>query len=639
MNKGNHLHIVKQIKVEHLALLLLLAVSLVAYHLRYFEYLLLPLSAAIGALLFIVFRRAFASNELTLNAPRLSESRQNRIRLTLSILFFIFYGLSFLALLQGFYTKTVLYYVSIALCAGLIAIDVLFVNTSTQGHLNLLKSFLLVLNITLTNQILFPYGIGLPDSNYHIFDMTIPIISVGHIPLGYTYSSFPSHHILVAANSLISGVDPRMLYYCLGGFVMSLGLVFVFLIGRRFVNLKFGLFAALIYTCCDFLMSWASHPTHMTYTYFLAIAIFAITLYIYHKKDSRFVILFVILATAAIFAHHYSSVVMLIVLATMLLVELSYRVKHRGYQFRIGGLALLFVVGVLAHWMYVSSMMDKLVNIVAVYYNAFTHEAVASISLTTTFARLPLETLFLNEIGSGMLIMLSTIGFLHFFKYSSPFKKFVIALLLVFPLLMGIGILMKEVYFGTNRLYVFLQEFSLVFLGSCAIIWMLDNFKKLKPLPIILVMCLSFFSLASLIHGEETSIFKGDRAYWKLYETPYERYSANWAEQYIPAGSSISKSWSLRHPLSNIAADRLPINEVETPQGREILVIDWPQLPEDGFIIFSQFDIDIGFPYKRVAPGKYYMGGKIYARLHESEIDWLEEKDKLYDNGMVSIYK
>jgi hypothetical protein len=639
MDKGNHPHRIKQIKIEYIAFLLLLTVSLVAYYLGYFEYLLLPIAAALGVLLFIIFRRAFASNELTLNAPSLSETRQNTVRLILSISFFVFYGLSFLALLQGFYTKTALYYISIALCAGLIAVDILFVNTRAQGHLNLLKSLLLVLNITLTNQIVFPYGIGLPDSNYHIFNIIIPIINDGHIPLGYTYSSFPGHHILVAANSLISGVDPGMLYYCLGGFAMSLGLLFVFLIGRRFVNLKFGLWAALIYTGCDFLMNWASHPTHMTYTYFLGIAIFTIMLYIYHKREPRFVILFVILATTMIFAHHYSSAIILIMLVAMLLVELFNYIKARDYQFQVHGLAMLFFVGVFAHWMYVSGMMGTLANVIRVYYDAFTEEAAASISLTTTFAGLPLENLFLNEIGSSILVMLSAVGFLHFFRHSSSVKKFVIAISVVFLLLMGIEILMKEVYFGTNRLYVFLQGFSLVFLGSCTIIWMLNNFKKLNPLPIILVIGLSFFSLASLAHGEETGVFKGDRAYWKLYETPYERCSANWAEQYIPAGSSISESWSLRHPLSNISADRLSINEVEDSEGSEILVIDWQQLPEDSFIIFSQFDISIGFPYKGAAPGKYYMGGTIYAKLDESVIDSLEEDDKLYNNGMVSIYK
>jgi len=628
-----------RIKLEYIIFLLLVAVSLVVCSLGYYEYLFLPISAATGALLFIIFRRAFANNELTLNTPRLSESKQHTLRLILSILFFVFYGLSFLALLQGFYTKTILYYISIALCAGLIAIDILFVNTKAQGNCSLLKSFLLVLNITLTNQILFPYGIGLPDSNYHIFDIVIPIINNGHVPLGYSYSSFPAHHILVAANSLISGIDPRMLYYCLGGFVTSLGLLFIFLIGRRFVSLKFGLFAALVYTGCDYLLHFGAHPTHMTYTYFLAIAIFAITLYLYYKRDPRFVIFFIILSTAIIFTHHFSGAVILVMLAAMLLVELLNYIKTREYRFQVHGLALLFLVALFAHWMYISSMMGTLVHIIEVYYDAFTQEAATSISLTTTFAKLPMGNLLLNEIGSGILIMLSVVGFLHFSKHTSSFKKFILALVVVFLLLMSLEILMKESYLESHRLYVFLQEFSLVFLATCAIIWMLNNFKKLKLLPIILVICLSFFSLANLIHGEETSLFKGDRAYWKLYETPYERHSAVWLERYIADDSSIIQSLSFRNHTVDIPAERLPIREAEDSTSNDMLVIDLQQIPEGSFIIFSQFDINIGFPYKRATPGKYYAGGTSYDRLDESVTSSLEEEEKLYDNGVVSIYK
>jgi len=628
-----------EIKLEYIALPLLAALSLVTYHLHYFEYLLLPISATIGALLFIIFNRFFANNELTLNRPQLSGNKQHTLRLTLSILFCIFYALSFLALLQGFYTKTPLYYISIALCAGVIAVDILFVNTKTQGYLNLLKSFLLVLNITLSNQILFPYGIGLPDSNTHIFSQVIPIINSGHILLTGAYSHFPGHHILVAANSLLTGLDPRMLYYYLGGFVMSLGLLFVFLIGRKFVNLKFGLLAALIYTSCGYLMSWAAHPTHMTYTYFLAIAIFAITLYIYHKRRPEFSVLFIIIATTMIFSHHLSAAVILIMLAAMLSIELINRIKAPHYEFKIPLLAALFFVALFAQWMYYSGTISTFANIIEVYRDAFTQEAATRIALTTGFAKLPLRTLFLNEIGSGILLMLSTVGFLHFFAHGSPFKKFVIAIVVALMLLIGIDTLLKESYLESHRMYSFMQEFSLVFLASCAIIWMLNNFRKsFKPLLIVLLICLSFFSLASLVHGEETGIFKGDRAYWKIYETPYERYSAQWGEQYIPISSDISKSWSFRCPVSNLSADKLPLKELEDAQGKEILVIDSQELPEGTFTIFSRFDIDIGFPREAYTAGKYYFGSGTRARLDQSAIESLEENDKLYHNGIVGIY-
>jgi hypothetical protein len=135
----------------------------------------------------------------------------------------------------------------------------------------------------------------------------------------------------------------------------------------------------------------------------------------------------------------------------------------------------------------------------------------------------------------------------------------------------------------------------------------------------------------------ETGLFKGDRACRKLYEIPYERYSVYWAEQYLPAGSRISKSRSIRHPLTGISADTLPVREVEGSQGRLMLTVEFEQLPKGGFIIFSQFDIDVGFAYKRVAPGKYYTGETSYGRLDKGMTDSLEGKEKPYDDGILGI--
>jgi hypothetical protein len=636
--RGLAMQLRNKIKLEYVILSLLVIVLLGVSYLRYFDYITLVIAAIIGTLLFIIFSRNFTNNKLTPNTPKLSESKRHTLRLTLSILFFVFYGLSFLALLQGFYTKTPLYYVSIALCFGFLAIEILLVDTKSQGYFNLLKSFLLVLSVALTNQILFPYGIGFPDSNFHIFDMVIPIINTGHIPLGYTYSNFPGHHLLVAVNSLISGADPRMLYYCLGGFVMSLGLLFVFLIGKKFVNLKFGLFAALIYACSDYLMSWAAHPTHMTYTYFLAIMIFALTLYLYHKRDARFIAFFIIVATTMIFTHHLSAAVILIMLAAMLVVELVWRARAREYEFKVAGLTMLFMVALFAQWMYYSGTTGTLAGVFQAYYDAFTHGAAAA-KLTTAYFGLPVKMLVLNEIGSGILIMLSVIGFLHFSKHSSAFKKFVIAIVIALLLLIGIEVVLKQSYFEAHRMYSFLQELSLVFLASCAIIWMLNNFRTgLKPLLIIGLICLPLFSLGSILFGEETSIFKGDRPYWKIYETPYEVRSAQWAGEYIRAGSNVTESRSFRGSLEGFSQSRLPIKEVENAQGEKIIIIDTEELPEGTFIIFSQFDIDVGFAYGRVAPEWYYLGGTKYAKLDPSALSQLEGYDKLYDDGMVSIY-
>jgi len=55
---------------------------------------------------------------------------------------------------------------------------------------NLAKSFLVALNITLSNQIVFPHGIALPDFGLHFNGFVLPIIETGFVPTGI-YEFFP----------------------------------------------------------------------------------------------------------------------------------------------------------------------------------------------------------------------------------------------------------------------------------------------------------------------------------------------------------------------------------------------------------------------------------------------------------------
>jgi len=568
INKFNRL---VRTHIEYIALLLSIVVSFVIYQLKYYSYLFLSLSVVFGVLLFIISNRYFVNQELSLNIKL--PHNKNSIRYLLSILFFIFYGLSFLALLDGFYTKTFWYYLFISLCTGIIATEILFVETKNQGTINLIKTFLLILNVVLSNQIIFPYGIGSPDSNYHIFKIITPLINSGYIPPGFTYSDFPCHHILTAITSLVVNFAPRMIYYCLYGFLMCLGVLFVFLIGRMFFNLKFGLFAALMYSCCCEIIYCGLHASQVSYSCILLIMIFSITLYIYRRRDPRFTLFFVILATTMVFAHHHSAMVILIILSSMAFVEISEHSKERDYNFRFTGLAKLFMVIMFAQWMYYSGMFSNFIHFIDAYYTAFTEEAAKSISIRTRFDELPLKTLFLNELGESILMFLSVIGALHFFKHPSFFKNIITAITIVLLLLIGTEIALKESALEPRRLYTFMQPLALVFFASGAMIWMLNNLKGyITPVVVTMIVLLSFFSLSNTITGFETSLFVEDMAYWKLYETPFERHADNWIGSYLSNNSTVNRSWSFRCPLSNVSYGLLPIKEISNQNKKEYFI-------------------------------------------------------------------
>jgi len=587
--------------------------------------------------------------------------------------------------LQGFYTKTIWYYIFISLCAGVIATEILFVKTKTQGALNLLKSFLLVLNITLSNQILYSYGIGLPDSGGHIYKYTVPIVNDGYVAQIGGYEYFPGHHILVAMNILTCGSDPKMTYLYLGGFAICLGMLFVFMIGREFVNLQFGLFAALIYANLDYLILHGSHPVHMSYIYFLSIVLFAVILYVYKKRDPRFTALYPILVTAMVFMHHYSAMIILIVLSSLIIVEIFQRIKESDYKFKFPGLVQIYVVILFAQWIYYSNMMGRFTGIFEAYKSAFA-EGAESLAVVSTYDKLPIGTLFLNTVGSSILIVLSVIGFLYFFKKRSFFNKVIMMSAISLSILLGIGVIIEYYALLPDRMYPYLQLFGLVFLGSAGIVWILSNIKikqnRLKLISVVaIVICLSFFSLSSTIAGFETSPFVGEETtYYKLYGTPQESYFNQWEASNIePYLFSMDlrleedlnkRRRGLTAGLENEFKSRgvaLPENpDVRKEEDNRWMIMDrkenkpwYSVIKEEGKLnVYSIMKITDRLPITKdgcidvqnITKNSFVVSNRFYLktgfalskhhsiRIKEDKIFVLEIYDKHYDNGMVDLY-
>lgn len=217
-------------------LFLLIATFFMLLYVRYLSYIFLVAGGILGALLFIALDLSKSKNE------KFRTMKVANIRYMSTFLFFVFYGLSFLTLLLGFYNKPFLYYLFISLSVVATAVNILFTETKGTGTLNLVKSLMIGLNLFLTDQIIFPYGNGAIDAVGNIFGkMSVTtILSTGHVPLGSVLANFPFHYILVATSSMVTSISPAVMYYCLGGTVMALGILCVFLIGREFVSLKFG---------------------------------------------------------------------------------------------------------------------------------------------------------------------------------------------------------------------------------------------------------------------------------------------------------------------------------------------------------------------------------------------------------------
>jgi hypothetical protein len=601
--------------VSYIIFFVAILISSSLYLLKFYSYISLTISAAIGSLIFIKFDKSSIEGNSIFSFDLL-EIELRRLQLVTSILFFVFFGLSLLELLHGFYTKTILYYICISLCAGLIGTEILLVPNEKEGIFNLIKSFLLVLNITLSNQLLYRNGISLPDLEHQFYSMVMPIVNYGHIP-AVTYQYFPAHHILAASNILICNSDPKMTYLYLGGFIISAGLFFVFIIGKKFLNLQFGLFAALLYTCLDYLIMYGSHPIHQSYNYFLSIVLFTIILSVFHNRTPEYIILYLLVTTSMVFTHHLSAMIVLVLLCSIATFEFFFSDNSNESHINCLTLARLFAVILFGQWIYYSSLFGSFAGILMAYSDAFAHSA-QNIIAPTAYDQIPMHTIVINSLGSCILITFSVIGFLSFIRKLSFLHRITIVSSIVMSVLLGIGIVFHQVALLPDRIYPFLQLFGLVFLASGGVLWILNGKivqkQKLKFIYLIfLIVCLSFFSCSSTIAGFETSPFVGDKmSYYKLYNTPQETLSQDWISKYI--GKEFNAQFNL--PISDTGQF-----EIEKLSRNSIVVLD-------KFYFITGFSKDIG----------RHMGQHVFIRISESEGNKFLGFDKYYDNRMINVF-
>lgn len=599
-------------KLEYFLLLFFISIFSFFFTHKYFSYIFICISAAIGCFFFILLYKNTETNIESFQS--LNSSSIAPILITSSV-YFIFFALSLFEITRGFYTKTIYYYLFISICAGSIATEIFFVNKEKQVFFNLIKSFFLTLNITLSNQLVYPFGIGLSDLPIHL-DLVFRLVSDGHIPQGIKYQYFPGHHILVAINALVCNLDPKMTYLYLGGFLICFGIFFIFIIGKKFESLKFALFASLIYTCLDYLILYGSHPVHQSYIYLFSILFFTIVLFIHKNPHVGFLVSYLIIITVMVFTHHLSALINLIVLAFFIVSEiLSSNYKTIYGRLEYFSLTRLFIVILLGQWMYYSNLMGQFLGIFNAYRGAVVDTSENLIS-ATYYDNILLGTIFLNTLGCSILVTMSVMGFLSFVKKPSFFHNSIIFSSISVAVLLMAGILFKQVGLLPDRIYPFLQLFGLVFLASEFFCWISNLNTKFKThlmiFTFLLITSLSFFSNSSTIAGIETSPFKGNEiAYNKLYETGPEIAFENWKSIF---------------PNSLIVYQNPPL----TSDGH----FDPTNVPQDSFITINKFYFITGFRQK--------MGGHLgqykFLRVPYEETSKFESFDKYYDNNMIELF-
>jgi len=619
-------------RVKYISIAVLTICIVILYLKHFYSFIFLALFTLFGLFLSIAFKDN--SPQSSIKRPSFSD-----IRIP-SIFFFLLISLLSLSLLWGINTKTTLFYVIIALCVFLLGLEIMYF--PKKSRFILIKIYILCLIVFLSNQIVFPLGIGGADSYKHLTTIE-GILEFGRILPEYVYSFNPTHHLLISISEILSDVNYRTLYYVTGSFLMSLNTLIVYLIGRVYISERTGLISALIYPFNDYILFWSSHSAQLTYLIplmcFLYWAFFNRT-----KNLIGYNLIALILIISVIFCHHYSSIILIFLLLAFYIndIFLSKRYRLTGNNYTI--LFSFLLVSLFAHWIFYSDLIYKFSMITDKYLDTLIGLATSDYSYVTQssyYDNLSLTFIFQNTIGTCLLLMLSSYGLFNLFNKNNRLKYLLTIWMLITASLIVLGIFFHFPWLLPNRIYVFLQLFCLTFLASHALNQLCNRANwALIILFLVMLSLAAFFSAASTIAGFETSLFKWDEPYIKLYEEPQELSAEGWTEYYIPSNIIMYPSKSIYPPNLYSAWFKKSIHYVEgLPIYNDNYTINISAIHYQSFILFSNNDMHIGIPYyKKISSwGGSGAGSKLskdsYTRFCDSK-----KFNLIYDNKLIAVF-
>lgn len=242
--------------------------------------------------------------------------------------------------------------------AGVIGAQIALIpakNTSLAPFI-LIEVLLLSLSVRWLIVFSYPSILGVdPWVNWAFFADSI---NQGSLVSDYIYTSFPIFSSLSIQSMLVAGLPYKPALVASTGVMAAGALVFVYLIGARLGYPKLGLFSALLFSVEEFSVSFGSVSL---IAMSLGIGLFSFLIYLLVTRDvsgnPRLAYLALFILAIIIMTHPLVSVIVSLVLISLfsggrLLLSSRLRVQATSVT---GGLTVLFFVGMVAYWLYVSN--------------------------------------------------------------------------------------------------------------------------------------------------------------------------------------------------------------------------------------------------------------------------------------------
>jgi len=466
-----------------------------------------------GFLVYLVIRRVTLPS-LSLSSLS-AEKCSNSVYVGLNVLFFILltYSILCFGLRPDTYARPLSYFISIALMVAILALEIVLLPSPRWcTYFALCKIMLVGVSLEFSQLLVFPSVVGIDSWSHRLF--TLNILKVGHIPEGFAYSQLPFMHLLVGLTSFVTGLDYKMAtMFSISFPQIFCDVLFTFLVGRLLFNGKIGLLGGLLLATANWHV-WAGYAS-LPNTIAAVIALGVVYLLLKVTKEEsnlRMSFVILILMGTLILTHTVTAAWMSIVLAVFAAAYLAYSLIYKQTRASIKrltfGIPVLFAVGMLSWWTYVSGHLEILGELINKGFTAVFIRPMPDKVVRYSYNVPSPEQLF-NNLGVFLFFSMSLIGCLYMISKFGNSHSFAIAIgglatmaLTFFPLLLNMEIITERwLYFSQILLALPLAT------AFCLLFSSIRSKAAGSLLLIALTFSLSFLMILSPAANMDNSVF------------------------------------------------------------------------------------------------------------------------------------